>query len=88
LPSPPPSGTIGGCPGAIPASTSRSSPRPLAGNARARRYFATLSPSGRREYVEWLTEVKWAETRQRRMQTAVGWMAEGKPRHWKYRRRP
>ena len=27
------------------------------------------------------------DTRQRRMETAVEWMAEGKPRHWKYARK-
>lgn len=61
--------------------------RALGRNARAKTFFATLSPSGRREYVEWLTGAKQAETRQRRLQTAVEWMSEGKERHWKYQRR-
>lgn len=61
--------------------------RAMGRNARARAFFAKLSPSGRREYVEWLTGAKQAETRERRLQTAVKWMSEGKERHWKYQRR-
>lgn len=54
-------------------------------NARARNSFDAFSPSARREYVEWLTEAKRVETRQRRLAQAVEWMAEGKERHWKYK---
>lgn len=43
-----------------------------------------FSPSHRREYVEWITEAKTEATRQRRLETAIGWMAEGKSRNWKY----
>ena len=46
--------------------------------------FENFSPSHKREYVEWITEAKTAETRERRLATAIEWMAEGKPRHWKY----
>jgi hypothetical protein len=46
--------------------------------------FEALSPSHRREYVEWIAEAKREETRQRRLATAVEWIAEGKPRNWKY----
>jgi uncharacterized protein YdeI (YjbR/CyaY-like superfamily) len=56
----------------------------LAGNARARAAFERFPPSHRREYVEWIEEAKRAETRARRLATAVEWMAEGKPRNWKY----
>ena len=56
----------------------------LAGNAKARATFERLSPSGRREYVEWITEAKTTSTRARRLATAVEWMAEGKQRNWKY----
>jgi uncharacterized protein YdeI (YjbR/CyaY-like superfamily) len=48
--------------------------------------FQGFSPSHRREYVEWITEAKGEDTRRRRLETAVGWMAEGKPRNWKYMR--
>jgi uncharacterized protein YdeI (YjbR/CyaY-like superfamily) len=53
-------------------------------NARARAAFDAFSPSHRREYVEWIAEAKREETRRKRLATAIEWMAEGKPRHWKY----
>jgi uncharacterized protein YdeI (YjbR/CyaY-like superfamily) len=53
-------------------------------NAKARRTFGNLSASQRREYVEWLTGAKQETTRERRLATAIGWMAEGKARNWKY----
>lgn len=46
--------------------------------------FEAFSPSHRKEYVVWLTEAKTAATRQRRLAQALEWMAEGKPRNWKY----
>ena len=48
--------------------------------------FEAFPPSHRREYVEWVTEAKREETRAQRIATSVAWMAEGKPRMWKYRR--
>jgi uncharacterized protein YdeI (YjbR/CyaY-like superfamily) len=56
----------------------------LGKNARARAAFEGFSPSHRREYVEWIEEAKRAETRARRLATAIEWMAEGKSRNWKY----
>jgi uncharacterized protein YdeI (YjbR/CyaY-like superfamily) len=53
-------------------------------NATARRYFDAFSPSHRREYVEWITEAKTDATRQKRLATAVEWIADGKGRNWKY----
>ena len=46
--------------------------------------FEQFSYSHKKEYVEWITEAKAEETRQRRLQTALKWLAEGKARHWKY----
>jgi uncharacterized protein YdeI (YjbR/CyaY-like superfamily) len=46
--------------------------------------FEGFPPGHRREYVEWITEAKTDATRQRRLATAVEWLAEGKPRNWKY----
>jgi uncharacterized protein YdeI (YjbR/CyaY-like superfamily) len=37
-----------------------------------------------REYIEWLTEAKREETRAKRLAQAIEWLAEGKPRNWKY----
>jgi uncharacterized protein YdeI (YjbR/CyaY-like superfamily) len=53
-------------------------------NRKALKNFEALSPSHRREYVEWITEAKREETRNRRIATAMEWLAEGKPRNWKY----
>ena len=49
--------------------------------------FDALSPSHKREYLEWITEAKGADTRTRRLAQAIEWMAEGKSRNWKYERR-
>jgi uncharacterized protein YdeI (YjbR/CyaY-like superfamily) len=38
----------------------------------------------RREYVEWITGAKRAETRAERVKTTVAWLAEGKRFGWKY----
>lgn len=53
-------------------------------NSKAATTFAGFSPSCRREYIEWITEAKRDETRSRRLAQAIGWMAEGKVRNWKY----
>jgi hypothetical protein len=53
-------------------------------NKKATATFAGFSYSKKKEYVEWVTEAKSEETRDRRMKTAVEWMAEGKARNWKY----
>jgi len=47
--------------------------------------FAAMSPSHQREYIEWLVDAKRAETRSKRLATAVEWIAEGKSKEWKYR---
>jgi uncharacterized protein YdeI (YjbR/CyaY-like superfamily) len=46
--------------------------------------YAAFSPSCKREYVEWIAEAKRPETRDKRIATAIEWIAEGKQRHWKY----
>ena len=53
-------------------------------NGKALATFKGFSPSCKREYVEWIGEAKRDETRQKRLATAIEWMAEGKSRHWKY----
>jgi uncharacterized protein YdeI (YjbR/CyaY-like superfamily) len=59
----------------------------LGKNKQALATFKGLSPSHKREYVEWIAEAKTDETRRRRLETAVAWMAEGKARNWKYARK-
>src|SRR6185436_6775945 len=56
-------------------------------NRRALLGFEALSPSHRREYLEWITEAKTETTRARRLEQALAWMAEGKSRNWKYERK-
>ncbi|MFZ1519157.1 MAG: YdeI/OmpD-associated family protein [Ignavibacteriaceae bacterium] len=53
-------------------------------NKKAFATFKNFSPSHKREYVEWITEAKTDETRNRRMETAIEWVSEGKSRNWKY----
>jgi uncharacterized protein YdeI (YjbR/CyaY-like superfamily) len=50
----------------------------------ARKHYEAFSPSAQREYVEWIIEAKTDTTRQKRMATALEWLAEGKHRNWKY----
>lgn len=55
-------------------------------NSKARAAFAAFPPSHRREYVDWVDSAKTAETRRRRLATAMAWISAGKPRNWKYAR--
>ncbi len=55
-------------------------------NKAAAEGFATLSPSCRREYIEWIDDAKRDETRAKRVATALEWIAAGKGRNWKYER--
>ena len=54
-------------------------------NKAAKTHFDTFSFSAKKEYVEWLTEAKTDTTRDKRLTTAIEWIAEGKTRHWKYK---
>lgn len=53
-------------------------------NAKARATFDAFPPSSRREYVEWITEAKREQTRQKRLEQTIEWLAAGKRRNWKY----
>jgi uncharacterized protein YdeI (YjbR/CyaY-like superfamily) len=53
-------------------------------NKKAQTAFENLSPSHKREYVEWITDAKREETRQKRLATTVEWLSAGKSRNWKY----
>ncbi|WP_316736404.1 YdeI/OmpD-associated family protein [Pedobacter aquatilis] len=46
--------------------------------------FQNFSHSNKKEYVAWLEEAKTEATKQRRLETALEWIADGKPRMWKY----
>ena len=58
--------------------------RALRKNKKALTAFQAFPPSHRREYIEWITGAKRDETRQRRLETALAQIAEGKPQNWKY----
>ena len=56
-------------------------------NAKAAAVYKGFSPSHKREYIEWITEAKQPATRQKRLKQAIEWIAQGKPRNWKYMRK-
>lgn len=58
--------------------------RALARNKAAAAQFKAFTPGKRREYIEWITEAKREATRLARLEQAIEWIAEGKPRNWKY----
>jgi uncharacterized protein YdeI (YjbR/CyaY-like superfamily) len=58
----------------------------LAKSKKARAVFDAFSASQKRDYNEWIGEAKREETRAARVAQAVEWIAEGKPRHWKYQK--
>jgi uncharacterized protein YdeI (YjbR/CyaY-like superfamily) len=70
-----------------PVRTPPSLSKALARNKKAKTTFDNFSPSHKREYIEWISEAKTDETRDRRIEQALGWMSDGKPRNWKYMKR-
>lgn len=56
----------------------------LSKNKKAKVVFENFSPSQKREYADWITEAKTDATREKRLDTAVEWISEGKQRQWKY----
>jgi uncharacterized protein YdeI (YjbR/CyaY-like superfamily) len=56
----------------------------LCKNKKAMETFKRFSHSQRKEYVEWVAEAKAEATRDKRLTTAIKWLAEGKVRNWKY----
>lgn len=53
-------------------------------NKNAWKVFEAFSPSNKKEYLLWVDEAKTEDTRNKRLEQAIEWMAEGKPRNWKY----
>lgn len=56
----------------------------IAKSKAAQKTWQSFSWSARKDYVEWITDAKRAETRATRVLEAARWIAEGKKRHWKY----
>ncbi|HVM75157.1 MAG TPA: YdeI/OmpD-associated family protein [Candidatus Saccharimonadales bacterium] len=53
-------------------------------NKLAAKAFAAFPTGKQREYAEWIAEAKRPETKQKRLAQAIGWIAQGKSRNWKY----
>jgi len=48
------------------------------------RSLRAFSPGCKTEYIEWIADAKRDETRDKRIDTAIEWIGEGKQRNWKY----
>lgn len=46
--------------------------------------FSQMSYTHQKEYVEWITQAKQAETKARRMKKMLEWVPQGKGMSWKY----
>lgn len=46
--------------------------------------FDSFTNSQQREYCDWIADAKREATRDKRIATAIEWLAEGKKRNWKY----
>ncbi|WP_231490091.1 YdeI family protein [Pedobacter sp. Leaf170] len=53
-------------------------------DSKALAVFQNFSNSNKKDYVLWFEEAKTEATRQRRLETAIEWIADGKTRMWKY----
>jgi uncharacterized protein YdeI (YjbR/CyaY-like superfamily) len=55
-------------------------------NKQADTVFTEFSYSAKKEYIVWIEEAKTDATRAKRKEQAIEWIAEGKTRHWKYKK--
>jgi len=55
-------------------------------NKKALETFNGFSYTNKKDYVDWVTEAKSEETRNKRLVTAIQWLVKGKIRYWKYQR--
>ncbi|MEP7195587.1 MAG: YdeI/OmpD-associated family protein [Saprospiraceae bacterium] len=53
-------------------------------NKASKTNFEAFPYSHKKEYIQWIVEAKTDVTRQKRMDQAILWIAEGKGRNWKY----
>ncbi|ESQ88822.1 YdeI/OmpD-associated family protein [Asticcacaulis benevestitus] len=53
-------------------------------NPKTKAIFDSKSPSFQKEYNVWIGEAKTDSTRDKRIEEALSWIAEGKGRFWKY----
>jgi len=52
----------------------------------AMKVFQNFSASNKKDYILWLEEAKTESTRQKRLETSIEWISEGKSRMWKYKK--
>lgn len=50
----------------------------------AQQHYDAFPPGKQRDYLAWVLEAKREDTRARRIEQAVAWLAEGKSRNWQY----
>lgn len=55
-------------------------------NEKAKINFEAFSNSNKKEYLDWLKEAKTEKTLQKRLATAIEWIAENKSKNWKYKK--
>ncbi len=53
-------------------------------NKKAKSVFEAFSPSHKKEYIVWITEAKTETTREKRVETTIEMLIEGKSKNWKY----
>lgn len=53
-------------------------------NKKAWQVWEEWTPGKKKEYVDWIKEAKTDITRNKRIETSVEWISEGKIRNWKY----
>jgi uncharacterized protein YdeI (YjbR/CyaY-like superfamily) len=58
--------------------------RALKANPKSLANFKAMSFSHQKEYVQWISEAKQEETRERRVRKAVAMISQGKSQNWKY----
>ena len=58
----------------------------LKANTKAKEVFYSKSDSFRKEYIVWISDAKTDETRRKRMDEALEWIADGKGRFWKFKK--
>ena len=59
----------------------------LNANKAAKEVFYSKSDSFRKEYLVWITDAKTPDTRQKRIEQSLAWIADGQGRFWQYTRK-
>jgi uncharacterized protein YdeI (YjbR/CyaY-like superfamily) len=59
----------------------------LAKNKKAKQIFEAFPYSHKKEYLQWITEAKTEETRNKRMAGAIEMITAGKSKNWKYEKK-